>query len=83
MIQWVRCPDVTCPAGWPTKSEYAKVGKFSLRVRSWSRDMKWDGILPGVCCTGNYDDPEKAKAALLKLVRRAPQNALSELEGTP
>ena len=84
MIKWVKQPDTTCPAGWIVKEERATIRRFTLRVRTRGRagDV-WNGSLSGVCATGDYDNIAKAKAALLKLVRRALQRALAELDEAP
>ena len=84
MIEWVKQPDTTCPAGWIVKEERAILGRFALRVLTVGREGKvWAGNCPGVCMTGDYDAIAKAKAALLKLVRKELQKALAELDETP
>jgi len=78
-LMWTELPDTICPAGWIVKERRAKLGRFTLHLSAWMQEMEWAGSLPGVCCTGNYATEDAAKAALLRLVRKALQGALDEL----
>jgi hypothetical protein len=81
VMTWTKLPDTTCPAGWIIKEESAFVGRLKLRVQTQGREAsEWYGSCSGVCCTGKHTTAERAKAALVKLVRKALRKALAELD---